>query len=74
MAGPVAREWAPVPVRLWVLSRSTRGSLMPRVPMRPHNIRVPDKTWDAAQQAAEAKGENLSEEIRKFLERYGKVG
>ena len=36
------------------------------------SIRVTDDEWNAALQAAERRGENLSEEIRKFLRRYAK--
>ena len=46
--------------------------MSPRIPMKIRNIRVPDKVWDDAQAAAEERGENLSEEVRKFLERYAK--
>lgn len=46
----------------------------PRPPMRARAIRVPDATWDAALETAELRGEILSEEIRKFLERYAKKG
>jgi len=35
-------------------------------------IRVPDRIWMAAQVAAAERGEILSEEIRKFLERYAR--
>ena len=42
--------------------------------MRARAIRVSDQTWDAALEAAEVRGEVLSEEIRKFLERYAKKG
>ncbi len=39
----------------------------------PHRtIRVDAPTWDAAMARAEARGTSLSEEIRKFLIRYGK--
>jgi predicted HicB family RNase H-like nuclease len=44
----------------------------PRFPMRAHNIRVPDKLWDAAQTKADEQGDNLSEIIRRALERYVK--
>jgi hypothetical protein len=46
--------------------------MSPRIPMRSRNIRVPDKLWDAAQTKADERGDNLSAEIRKFLERYVK--
>ena len=37
-------------------------------------IRVDDETWDAALEAAESRGETVSEAIRKFLKRYAKSG
>lgn len=43
---------------------------MTRPPMRTRTLRVDDKTWTAAQEAANARGEILSEEIRKMLVRY----
>lgn len=46
--------------------------MSPRPPMRARTIRVSDATWDAALEAADQRGEILSEEIRKFLERYAK--
>ena len=39
--------------------------------MKARSLRVSDKAWKAALAAAEAKGEVLSEEIRKFIESYG---
>lgn len=39
---------------------------------RARSVRVEDKLWEAAQAAADARDEVLSEEIRKFLERYAK--
>ena len=33
-------------------------------------IRVEDDLWDAAKRKAEERGDVLSEEIRKFLQRY----
>jgi hypothetical protein len=42
----------------------------PKTPQR--TIRIPDKTWEAAKATAESKGDNLSEVIRKSLERYVK--
>jgi macrodomain Ter protein organizer (MatP/YcbG family) len=45
---------------------------MPRERMRPKAIRVPDALWQQAQEKADERGEVLSEEIRKFLERYVK--
>jgi len=43
----------------------------PRPTMRARSLRVSDVTWQAAQDAADERGEVLSEEIRKFLVRYG---
>lgn len=42
--------------------------------MRNRVVRVPDALWEAAQATADERGDNLSEEIRKFLERYAKKG
>ena len=42
--------------------------------MKPRALRVSDALWQAAQDAADARGEILSEELRKFLERYAKKG
>lgn len=47
---------------------------MTRPPMTPRTIRTSDALWAAAQEAADARNEILSEEIRKFLERYAKKG
>jgi hypothetical protein len=38
--------------------------------MRPRAVKVPDDLWHAAQAKADERGEVLSEEIRKFLQRY----
>jgi len=46
--------------------------MSPRDPMKARSLRVSDKTWTAAQAAADARNEILSEEIRKFLERYAR--
>ena len=46
--------------------------MTPREPMRGRQIRVPDSIWQAALDKAEERGEVLSEEIRKFIERYGR--
>lgn len=46
---------------------------MPNMPGRgtpKRAIRVPEELWQAALAKAEARGENLSVEVRKFLERY----
>ena len=45
---------------------------MTRPPMKARALRVPDALWESAQAAADERGEILSEEIRKFLERYAK--
>lgn len=36
------------------------------------NVRVDDELWQAAQAAAEVRGETVSEAIRAFLKRYAK--
>lgn len=38
--------------------------------MRTRTLRVDDKTWGTALEAAERRGETLSEEIRKMLVKY----
>jgi hypothetical protein len=43
---------------------------VPRKPMKPRQVRVRDDVWDEAMATADARDEVLSEEIRKFLERY----
>lgn len=48
----------------------TRVPNTPGTPRR--TIRVPDELWDAAQAKAEERGENLSDVLRKALERYVK--
>lgn len=49
--------------------------VMPNKPKTPHRtIRVEDALWEAAQAAAEARGETISEAIRAFLKRYAKNG
>jgi hypothetical protein len=40
----------------------------PKTPQR--TLRVADDLWHAAQAKADERGEVLSEEIRKFLQRY----
>jgi hypothetical protein len=40
-----------------------------RNPMRPRSFKCDDPTWDGSSAGAEALGENLSEEIRRFLRR-----
>ena len=47
-------------------------TVSPRPPMKNRMIRCDDATWDAAKARAEADDLVLSEEIRKFLERFGK--
>jgi hypothetical protein len=42
--------------------------------MRARALRVSDELWQAAQATADTRNEVLSEEIRKFLERYAKQG
>jgi len=38
--------------------------------MQQRAVRVPDKIWDAAKAKAEERGDNLSEIIRRALEKY----
>jgi hypothetical protein len=40
----------------------------PKTPLR--SMRIPDEIWFAAQDAAAERGENISDEVRKFLIRY----
>jgi len=47
---------------------------MTRPPMIARTIRTSDALWAAAQEVADARGEVLSEEIRKMIERYVKKG
>ena len=47
-------------------------AVSPRPPMKNRMIRCDDATWDAAKARAEADDLVLSEEIRKFLERFGR--
>lgn len=42
----------------------------PKTPL--HSFRCPDELWKAAQEKAEQRGENWSEELRKMVERYVK--
>ena len=42
--------------------------------MRLRAIRVPDKTWQAAQERAQAEGTTVSAVIREALEQYGSEG
>lgn len=43
---------------------------VPRNPMPLRSVRVSDAVWKSAQAKADERGENLSEVIRKALERY----
>lgn len=43
---------------------------MPTRGTKQRSVRVPDHLWDAAQQVAEGRGEDLSAVIRQALERY----
>lgn len=58
--------------------RARARDTVPSVPNTPgtprRTIRVPDALWDAAQAKAQERGENLSDAIRKALERYVKRG
>lgn len=50
---------------------TVRVTGVPNTPGTPRRtIRVPDELWDAAQAKAQERGENLSDVIRKALERY----
>jgi len=43
-----------------------------RPPRKPRSVKVEDDLWAAALARADQRGEVLSEEIRKFLQRYAK--
>jgi len=45
---------------------------MARAPRKARAVRVEDDLWERAQAKADERGEVLSEEIRRFLERYVK--
>ena len=47
---------------------------MTRPARRPRSVKVEDELWTAALAKADQRGEVLSEEIRKFLERYIRKG
>ncbi len=47
---------------------------MARPPMILRSIRVPKKLWEEAMRVAEERDENLSDVIRRALERYVKRG
>ena len=47
--------------------------MTPRQPMPLRSVRVSDAVWTAAQANADERNENLSEIIRKALERYVKT-
>jgi hypothetical protein len=49
------------------------GHEVSRAPIKAKSVRVSDELWRAAQAKADQRGEVLSEEIRKFLERYVKA-
>ena len=60
-----------VPSRRRAVMTSGKIWRVPNQPKTPkRSIRVPDALWAAAIEKAEARGEVLAEEIRKFLERY----
>jgi hypothetical protein len=42
---------------------------MAQPPMTPRSFKCDDPTWDGATKGAAAEGENLSEELRRFLRR-----
>lgn len=53
--------------------RPTTVRSVPNKPKTPlHSFRCPDELWDAAKAKAEERGDNLSEELRKMVERYVK--
>lgn len=39
----------------------------------PRSIRVPDAVWQAAKDAAEQRGETVTDAVVRFLTRYGKA-
>ena len=43
-----------------------------RKPMNPHQYRIRDEDYALAMQAADERQENLSEEVRKFVIKYGR--
>jgi uncharacterized Zn finger protein len=45
---------------------------MSRTPIRAKSIRVPDDLWRSAQAKADERQEVLSDQIRRFLERYAR--
>lgn len=46
---------------------------MPNAPKTPiRTFRIPDDLWSAAQAKAEERGDNLSEVVRRALQRYAK--
>ena len=47
--------------------------MTPRPPMPMRSVRVSDAVWTAAQAKADERNENLSEIIRRALERYVKT-
>ena len=62
-----AREW-----RRFVMTTDKMGNV-PNNPKTPlHSFRVSDEAWKAAQENAARLGENFSEELRKFVDRYAK--
>lgn len=53
------------------MTPATVPPVAPNAPGTPRRtVRVPDDVWEAAQRKAEERGDNLSEVIRKALERY----
>lgn len=43
-----------------------------RKPMNPHQYRIRDEDYALAMRAADERQENLSEEVRKFVIKYGR--
>ena len=46
--------------------------MSPREPRKPRSVKVEDALWEASLAKASERGEVLSEEIRRFLERYAR--
>lgn len=47
---------------------------MPNQPKTPQRtVRVPDEVWERAKARAEARGETVSDVVRRALERYGRA-
>lgn len=56
-----------------ILAAADRLGRVPNQPKTPQRtVRVPDDVWSAAKAKADERGENLSEVIRKALQRYAR--